>query len=56
MLVGPTRAFARGERIPLVLNFEKAGLVEVALAVEAAGARAPATGAVRVNVVVARVS
>jgi copper(I)-binding protein len=44
MLVGPTRAFARGERIPLVLNFEKVGLVEIALAVEAAGARAPATG------------
>lgn len=42
MLVAPIRAFVRGESIPLVLNFEKAGLVEVALAVEAAGARGPA--------------
>lgn len=41
MLVGPTRAFARGERVPLTLRFERAGEVAVELAVEAAGARRP---------------
>jgi copper(I)-binding protein len=41
MLVGPTRALARGERVPLTLRFERAGEVRVELAVEAAGARQP---------------
>jgi copper(I)-binding protein len=41
MLIGPTRAFARGQRVPLTLRFERAGEVAVELAVEAAGARAP---------------
>ncbi|MGG5810536.1 copper chaperone PCu(A)C [Falsiroseomonas sp. CW058] len=42
MLVGPTRALARGERVPLTLRFERAGEVRVELSVEAAGARRPA--------------
>lgn len=42
MLVGPTRALARGERVPLTLRFEHAGEVRVELSVEAAGARQPA--------------
>lgn len=42
MLVGPTRAFARGERVPLTLRFERAGDVGVEMSVEAAGARRPA--------------
>lgn len=42
MLVGPTRALARGERVPLTLRFERAGEVHVELSVEAAGARQPA--------------
>lgn len=42
MLVGPTRAFARGERVPLTLTFERAGGVQVEMTVEAAGARRPA--------------
>lgn len=42
MLVGPTRALARGERVPLTLRFERAGQVRVELSVEAAGARQPA--------------
>lgn len=41
MLVGPTRALARGERVPLTLRFERAGEVRVELTVEAAGARQP---------------
>jgi copper(I)-binding protein len=40
MLVGPQGGFAQGARIPLTLVFERAGRIEVALAVEAAGARA----------------
>jgi periplasmic copper chaperone A len=44
MLVGPTRAFARGERVPLTLTFERAGDVRVEMTVEAAGARRPAAG------------
>jgi periplasmic copper chaperone A len=43
MLVGPRRAFARGERVPVVLTFERAGDVRVEMMVEAAGARRPAT-------------
>lgn len=42
MLVGPTRALARGERVPLTLRFERAGEIQVELSVEAAGARQPA--------------
>ncbi|MBW8270362.1 MULTISPECIES: copper chaperone PCu(A)C [Roseomonadaceae] len=42
MLVGPTRALARGEWVPLTLRFERAGEVRVELSVEAAGARQPA--------------
>jgi copper(I)-binding protein len=42
MLVGPTRALTRGERVPLTLRFERAGEVQVELSVEAAGARQPA--------------
>lgn len=41
MLVGPTRAYARGERVSLTLRFEHAGEVRVELSVEAAGARQP---------------
>ena len=42
MLVGPTRALARGERVPLTLHFERAGQIRVELSVEAAGTRQPA--------------
>lgn len=42
MLVGPTRAFVPGERVPLTLRFERAGAVTVELEVATAGARAPA--------------
>ena len=42
MLVGPSRAFKRGERVPLTLRFEHAGEVNVELRVEAPGARGPA--------------
>ncbi|WP_431269255.1 copper chaperone PCu(A)C [Dankookia sp. P2] len=42
MLVGPTHPFARGERVPLTLTFERAGDVRVEMTVEAAGARRPA--------------
>lgn len=40
MLVGPQGGFVQGARIPLTLVFERAGRIEVELAVEAAGARA----------------
>lgn len=41
MLVGPNaEAFVRGARVPLTLVFERAGHVEVELAVETMGARA----------------
>ncbi len=39
MLIGPQGGFAQGARVPLTLVFERAGRVEVELAVEAAGAR-----------------
>ena len=39
MLIGPQGDFAQGARVPLTLVFERAGRVEVELAVEAAGAR-----------------
>jgi copper(I)-binding protein len=37
MLFGPERPFAEGERFPLTLTFEKAGTVEVEVAVERYG-------------------
>lgn len=39
MLVGPQGGFIQGARVPLTLVFERAGRVDVELAVEAAGAR-----------------
>lgn len=39
MLVGPQGGFTQGGRVPLTLVFERAGRVDVVLAVEAAGAR-----------------
>ncbi|WP_235907870.1 copper chaperone PCu(A)C [Siccirubricoccus phaeus] len=42
MLIGLSRAVEAGESLPVTLVFERAGKVEVALAVQAAGARGPA--------------
>lgn len=42
MLIGLTRALDQGGRVPVTLVFERAGEVEVQLAVEGAGARGPA--------------
>jgi copper(I)-binding protein len=42
MLVGPTTALAEGQRVPLSLTFQKAGTIDVELAVEKAGAKSPA--------------
>jgi periplasmic copper chaperone A len=39
MLIGLKQALVQGNRVPLTLIFEKAGEVQVELAVEAAGAR-----------------
>lgn len=39
MLIGLTAPMAQGGRVPLTLRFERAGEVQVELAVEAAGAR-----------------
>ncbi len=39
MLIGLTELMERGSRVPLTLRFERAGEVQVELAVEAAGAR-----------------
>lgn len=39
MLIGPQGGFTQGARVPLTLVFERAGRVDVELAVEAAGAR-----------------
>jgi copper(I)-binding protein len=41
MLIGLTAPLQQGTRVPLTLVFERAGEVQVELAVEAAGARAP---------------
>ena len=38
MIVGPTRTFVKGHRIPLVLRFERGGDVHVEVEVRAAGA------------------
>lgn len=40
MIVGPDDGFVQGARIPMILEFERAGKVEVELAVESARARA----------------
>jgi copper(I)-binding protein len=45
MLMGLTRPLVEGERVPVTLVFDKAGPVEVELAVDKIGARAPAAGA-----------
>ena len=42
MLIGLTQALDQGGRVPVTLVFERAGEVEVQLAVEGAGARGPA--------------
>jgi len=42
MLIGLTRPLAVGESVPLTLVFERAGTVTLNLAVQPAGARAPA--------------
>lgn len=39
MLIGPQGGFAQSARVPVTLIFERAGRVDVELAVEAAGAR-----------------
>jgi copper(I)-binding protein len=43
MMIGLTRPLIVGESIPLTLRFERAGEIEVQLAVQAAGARGPRT-------------
>lgn len=40
MLIGPKEGFVQGARVPLTLVFERAGRVDVELAVQAMGARA----------------
>ena len=42
MLIGLTAPLQQGARVPLTLRFERAGEVQVELAVEAAGARGSA--------------
>ncbi|WP_164696720.1 copper chaperone PCu(A)C [Falsiroseomonas algicola] len=44
MLIGLTAPLRQGERVPVTLVFERAGEVQVQLAVESAGARGPAGG------------
>ena len=44
MLVGLSGALRAGTTVPLTLTFERAGTVEVQVAVQAAGASAPASG------------
>lgn len=41
MLVGPRKTFAKGQRIPLVLRFERGGDLHVELEVRAVGATKP---------------
>jgi copper(I)-binding protein len=45
MLVDLKRAFKQGETVPVTLEFEKAGKVEVSLDVQGIGARAPSAPA-----------
>lgn len=42
MLIGLSQPLREGETVPVVLRFERAGTVQVALSVQAAGAREPA--------------
>jgi len=42
MLIGLSQPLREGDAVPVVLRFERAGQVEVALSVQAAGAREPA--------------
>jgi copper(I)-binding protein len=44
MLIGLDAALRQGSRVPVTLVFERAGEVEVQLAVESAGARGPGAG------------
>ena len=44
MLIGLTRPLAVGEAVPVTLRFERAGEVQVSLAVQPAGARGPGGG------------
>jgi copper(I)-binding protein len=41
MLLGLKKPLEKGARIPMTLHFEKAGTVDVEIAVEAAGQSAP---------------
>ena len=41
MLIGLSQALRQGETVPVTLRFERAGEVQVALSVQAAGAREP---------------
>lgn len=45
MLIGLTEPLKKGSRIPVTLEFENAGTVDVEVTVESAGAAAPATAA-----------
>ena len=40
MIIGPDDGFVQGARIPMTLEFERAGKIDVELAVESARARA----------------
>lgn len=42
MFIGLTQPLRQGESVPVTLRFERAGEVRIALAIQAAGARAPA--------------
>ncbi|BAI74110.1 hypothetical protein AZL_a05790 (plasmid) [Azospirillum sp. B510] len=44
MLLGLKQPLEKGSRVPMTLRFEKAGTVDVEIAVEAAGQAAPAEG------------
>lgn len=43
MLIGLTEPLKKGSRVPVTLQFENAGMVEIEVAIESAGAAAPAT-------------
>jgi copper(I)-binding protein len=43
MLIGLSQPLRQGETVPVTLRFERAGDVQVALSVQAAGAREPAS-------------
>lgn len=45
MLMGLTRPLVEGEKVPVTLVFDKAGPVDVELAVDKMGAKAPGSGA-----------